>query len=148
MLIPGISPNISAKLSKMPNKRFILKLISCYLLCLLFTAVMAAALPFRHIRSTHLMSFANSMMRHSLHHRPVCQTANCKQACMVCFPSHPWRFSLLTHKNRRTWQGKVTPSSPTVIHLECNMQFQAPRKTQKERSYPLLCSALLCSALL
>ena len=24
--------------------------------------------------------------------------------------------------------------NPTVIHLECNMQFQAPRKTQKGRS--------------
>ena len=40
------------------------------------------------------------------------------------------------------------PSSSTVIHHECYIQFQAPRRTQKGRSQPVLYCAVLCCAVL
>ena len=57
------------------------------------------------------------MMRHSPHHRPVCQTADYKQACIVCFPSRPWCFSLLTHK-------KPPNLTEYIIDCSCNQFTQ------------------------
>lgn len=51
----------------------------------------------------------------------------------------PGSFSKQTPPNLT---GYTTPPNPTVIHHEYSIQFQTPRKAQKERSYPLLCSEL------
>ena len=52
----------------------------------------------------------------------------------------------ITQKTAEPDKGKIPPSSPTVIHLECNIQFQTPRrsKTQKGHSYALLACLLAC----
>ena len=116
-LIPGIIPSTSARLSrKLKNLLFVFISYICYLL-FLFTAVMAAAVPLLTSKKPPNLTTARRNPKHSFGRLRMGRTSGSK------LPGYIRKgYIYLPRQN------------PTVIHLLCCIQFQAPHRTQKGRS--------------